>query len=163
MYKIQLKNNHWGEFRMYINTKKLLKNFSFLAVLSLSACDIALSDSVNPYTKNDNGGFTYFEYNTNEFRVFYKGKMGQEKSKVIDVFNSEVKNLAIKSGANWYKINSLEINGMRKNYRKYSAEQQAEIDKSLSPAQINAETIYYINAYLLYGKDVMPEGAISVK
>ena len=143
--------------------KKILKLIPFFALFALNACDIALSDSVNPYSKAQSGGFTYYDAEKNEFRIYYKGPMGQSESEATQILKQEAKALAQKNKSDWYIINNIEARSMRKNYYKYSQEEQAQKDKSLSPQQIKDETNWYVSAYLIIGNNPAPQGAISVK
>lgn len=143
--------------------KKFTKLFQLFAFFALSACDVALSDSVNPYSKAQSGGFTYYDATKNEFRIYYKGPMGQSEADATQILKQEAINLAKKNNSDWYIINNIEARSMRKNYYKYSQEEQAQKDKSLSPQQIKDETNYYISAYLIIGSNPAPQGAVSVK
>lgn len=142
---------------------KFLKLIPFFAIFTLNACDIALSDSVNPYSKAQSGGFTFYDVVKDEFRIYYKCPMGQSETDATEKLKQEAKNLAQKNNADWYIMNNIEAKSMRKNYYKYSQEEQAQKDKSLSAQQIKDETNWYINANLRIGINPMPQGAISVK
>ncbi len=117
--------------------KNFFKLFPFFAFFALSACDVALSDSVNPYSKAQSGGFTYYDATKNEFRIYYKGPMGQSESDAIQILKQEAKALAKKNNSDWYIINNIEVKSMRKNY--------------------------YVSAYLIIGSNPAPQGAVSVK
>ena len=143
--------------------KNFFKLVPFYAFFALSACDVALSDSVNPYSKAQSGGFTYYDATKNEFRIYYKGPMGQSEADAIQILKQEAKTLAQKNNSDWYIINNIDAKSMRKNYYKYSQEEQAKKDKSLSPLQIKDETNYYVSAYLIIGSNPTPQGAVSVK
>lgn len=142
---------------------KIFKLIPLFAIFTMSACNIALSDATNPYTNSPKGGFTHSNFYNTQGPVFYKGFAGQGKAKTVEKFKEEVKKFASLQNATWYKLSEIEVQSMRKNYYKYSQEQQAQIDKNLSPEQINSETTWYVKAYLIIGNDPAPDGAFSVK
>lgn len=143
--------------------KNFLKLVPLFALFALSACNVALSDSVNPYSKAQSGGFTYYDATKDEFRIYYKSPLGQSETDAIQILKQEAKALAQKNNSDWYIINNIETKSMRKNYYRYSQEEQAQKDKSLSPQQIKDETNYYVSAYLIIGRNPAPQGAVSVK